>query len=258
MSISKTNPVYALIKKEWIYNRGRILPLSIGLAIFGVLTIGMLMILPDIIPMIEGLMPELTPEMAIQSYMSNVNSIVSILAVILCADAIAGEREKNTLVLIRTKPIPVYSIILTKLFARYFIILIGTIIGTLFAYLFTSLLVGPVEIGSLLLSLAVYALILFVYMGIGILISTIAKSQISAGAISAGIVLVISLVTSFLVFDSIINYNAFQLSTNLLLSDFTPLVIALNCVALFIIGCVFIIITIILFESEKEPVRKYI
>jgi len=97
------------------------------------------------------------------------------------------------------------------LFARYIIILIGTIVGTLFAYLITSLLVGTVEIGPLLLSLAVYALILFVYMSIGILISTIAKSQISAGVISAGIVLVLSLVTSFLAFDSIINYNAFQL-----------------------------------------------
>jgi hypothetical protein len=47
MSSLKTNPVYALIKKEWLYNRGRILPLSIGLAIFGILTVGMLMILPD-------------------------------------------------------------------------------------------------------------------------------------------------------------------------------------------------------------------
>jgi len=256
MSTSKTNPVYALIKKEWLYNRGRILPLSIGLAIFGVLTVGMLMILPDILPMIEGLMPELTPEMAIQSYMSNVNSIVSIIAVIICADAIAGEREQNTLVLIRTKPIPIYSIILTKLFARYIIMLIGTIVGTLFVYLCTYLLVGPPDIESLLLSLAVYTLILFVYMSIGILISTIAKRQISAGAISAGIVLVISLVSSFLVFDNIIDYNAFQLSTNLILRDFTPLTIALNCVALFIIGCILIVITIILFESEKEPVRK--
>ena len=258
MSTSKTNPVYALIKKEWLYNRGRILPLSIGLAIFGVLTVGMLMILPDILPMIEGLMPELTPEMAIQSYMNNVNSIVSIIAVILCADAIAGEREQNTLVLIRTKPIPIYSIVLTKLFARYIILLIGTIVGALSAYLFTFLLVGPPDIGSLLLSLAVYTLILFMYMSIGMLISTIAKSQISAGAISAGIVLMISLVSAFLVFDSIINYNAFQLSTNLLLRDFTPLTIVLNCVALFIIGSILTIVTIILFESEKEPVRKNI
>lgn len=258
MSTSKTNPVYALIKKEWLYNRGRILPLSIGLAIFGVLTVGMLMILPDILPMIEGLMPELTPEMAIQSYMNNVNSIVSIIAVIICADAIAGEREQNTLVLIRTKPIPIYSIILTKLFARYIIILIGTIVGTLFVYLCTYLLVGPPDIAALLLSLAVYTLILFVYMSIGILISTIAKSQISAGAISAGIVLVISLVSAFLVSDSIINYNAFQLSTNLILRDFTPLTIALNCIALFIIGCILTTITIILFEIEKEPVRKNI
>ncbi|MHA1347459.1 MAG: ABC transporter permease [Candidatus Heimdallarchaeaceae archaeon] len=258
MSTSKTNPVYALIKKEWIYNRGRILPLSIGLAIFGMLTVGMLMILPDILPMIEGILPELTPEMAIQSYINNVNSLVSILAVILCADAIAGEREQNTLVLIRTKPIPIYSIILTKLFARYIIILIGTIVGTLFAYLFTYLVVGSLEIGPLLLSFAVYALILFVYMSIGMLISTIAKSQITAGAISAGIVLVLTLVSAFLVQDSIINYNAFQLSSNLLLRDFSAVAIVLNCVGLFIIGCILIGVTIILFNSEKEPVRKNI
>jgi ABC-type transport system involved in multi-copper enzyme maturation permease subunit len=210
--------------------------------------------------------------------MSNVNSIVSIIAVILCADAIAGEREQNTLVLIRTKPIPIYSIVLTKLFARYIIILIGIIVGTLAAYFFTYLLIEPPEIGSLLLSLdiytlvlvaspdigllflsfAVYTLILFVYISIGMLISTIAKSQISAGAISAGVVLVISLISSFLVFDSIIDYNAFQLSTTLLQRNFTPVTIALNCIALFIIGCILVAITIILFESEKEPVRKKI
>ncbi|MBY9000021.1 MAG: ABC transporter permease subunit [Candidatus Heimdallarchaeota archaeon] len=251
-----TKPINALIRKEWRYNRGKILPLSIGLAIFGFLSVGLLLILPDIIPYVEALMPEITPSMAIESYMDSVNSIVSIIAVILCADAIAGEREKNTLVLIRTKPIKVHSIILTKLFARYVIVLIGTIFGAISVYLFTYLMVGPPDMGLLLLSLLVYSLILFVYTSIGILISTLAKSQISAGAFSAGIVLVISLVSAFLIFGDIVNYNMFQLSSNLLIMHFTPLTIVLNCVALLVIGLVVLSITIVLFYSEKEPTRK--
>ena len=258
MKKMNSTPINALIKKEWKYNRGKILPLSVGLTIFGFLNVGLLLILPDLIPYIQGLMPEVTPSMAIESYMDSVNTIVSIIAVILCADAIAGERERNTLVLIRTKPIKVHSIILTKLLARYIVVMIGTLFGALSVYLFTYLLIGPPEIVNMLLSLAVYCLILFVYVSIGMLISTIAKSQISAGAISAGIVLVITLVSAFLIFDEMINYNPFQLSSSVLLADLTPLTIILNCLALFILGSTILITAILLFYSEKEPVRKKI
>ncbi len=251
-----TKPIYALIKKEWEYNKGRIIPLSIGLALFGFLNVGLLLILPDLIPYIEGLIPEITPEMSIESYMNSLNSIVSIIAVILCADAIAGEREKNTLVLIRTKPIPIYSIIITKLLARYIVVLIGAIVGTLSVYLFTYLLVGPTSIGPVLLSLLAYALILFVFTSIGMLISTIAKSQISAGAISAGVVLVISLVSSFFIYDNLVNFNAFQLQSTVLLFDLTPLTIALNGLALILIAGIIIAVNVVTFYSEKEPTRK--
>ena len=251
-----TNPINALIKKEWRYNRGKILPLSIGLAVFGFLTVGLLLILPDLIPYIEGLMPEVTPSMAIESYMDSVSTIVSIIAVILCADAIAGEREKNTLVLIRTKPIKVHSILLTKLFARYIVVLIGTIFGAISVYLFTYLIIGPPDIGTLLLSLLAYSLTLFVYTSIGILISTIARSQISAGAISAGIILVITLTSAFLIFGDIVYYNPFQLASSLLLMHFEPLTIALNCIALLVIGSAILITAILLFYREKEPTRK--
>ena len=111
--------------KEWKYIRRKILPLSIGLALFGFLTVLLLLSLPHLADFLESLLPEVTPEMSIESFMDSANSIVSIIAVIICADAIAGEREQNTLVLIQTKPISPVTVILSKLAVRYILVLIS-------------------------------------------------------------------------------------------------------------------------------------
>ena len=251
-------PTRALIQKEWKYNKKKILPMIIGLILFGFLTVGLLEILPEFASYLEGLLPEFTPAMSLQSFMSSVNSIVSIIAVILCADAIAGEREHNTLVLIQTKPIKPHSIILTKLFARYLIVLVATIFGAISVYFFTWIMMGKPDIISLLLSLLIYSISLFVYTSIGMIISTTAKSQISAGAISAGVILLITMVSSILNFEKFQPYNIFELSANVTLIQFSATTIGLSCLILFLIGTAITIGSILLFYSEKEPTRKRI
>ena len=244
--------------KEWKYIRKKILPLSIGLALFGFLTVVLLLSLPYLADYLESLLPEITPEMSIESFMDSTNSIVSIIAVILCADAIAGEREHNTLVLIQTKPISPTSVILTKLAVRYFLVLLSTIVGAIAVFFGTWAFIGLPDIQSLIISLVVYSITLFTYMSIGMLISTIARSQISAGVISAVIILLITLISAFLMFEDFQPYNIFMMSVNILLIEFTATNMAIVCLVLLLLGIAFIAISILLFYSEKEPTRKKI
>jgi ABC-type transport system involved in multi-copper enzyme maturation permease subunit len=242
--------------KEWKYIRRKILPLSIGLAIFGFLTVVLLLALPYLADFLESLLPEVTPEMSIQSFMDSTNSIVSIIAVILCADAIAGEREQNTLVLIQTKPISPISVILSKLAVRYLLVLVSTIVGAITVFFGTWAFIGLPNIQSFIISLLVYAITLFTYMSIGMLISTIARSQISAGVISAVIILLITLISAFLMFEEFQPYNIFMLSVNILIVDFTPANIVLACLVLFFTGSALLALSVFAYYSEKEPTRK--
>ena len=246
----------SFLLKEWKYIRRKILPLSIGLALFGFLTVVLLLALPYLADFLEGLLPEVTPEMSIQSFMDSTNSIVSIIAVILCADAIAGEREQNTLVLIQTKPISPTSVILTKLAVRYLLVLVCTIAGAIAVFFGTWAFIGFPDIQSFVISLIVYVITLFTYMSIGMLISTIAKSQISAGVISAVIILIITLVSAFLMFENFQPYNIFLMSVNLTIIQFTPTNIAIVCLMLLAIGVGVISLSILFYYREKEPARK--
>ncbi|MHA1953336.1 MAG: ABC transporter permease subunit [Candidatus Heimdallarchaeaceae archaeon] len=242
--------------KEWKYIRRKILPLSIGLALFGFLTVILLLALPYLADFLESLLPEVTPEMSIQSFMDSTNSIVSIIAVILCADAIAGEREQNTLVLIQTKPISPISVILSKLAVRYLLVLVSTIAGAIAVFFGTWAFIGLPDIQSFIVSLIVYAITLFTYMSIGILISTIARNQISAGVISAVIILLITLISAFLLFEEFQPYNIFMMSVNLTTMEFSPANIAVVSIVLFLLGLVFVAVSVLAYYSEKEPTRK--
>jgi ABC-type transport system involved in multi-copper enzyme maturation permease subunit len=246
----------AFLFKEWKYVRRKILPLSIGLALFGFLTVVLLLSLPYLADFLESLLPEVTPEMSIESFMDSANSIVSIIAVIICADAIAGEREQNTLVLIQTKPISPITVILSKLVVRYILVLISTIVGAITVFFGTWAFIGLPNIQSLIISLVVYSITLFTYMSIGILISTVARSQISAGVISAVIILVITLVSAFLMFEKFQPYNIFMMSVNLTITEFTPTNIAVVCLVLFLFGLAFLGMSLLAYYSEKEPTRK--
>jgi ABC-type transport system involved in multi-copper enzyme maturation permease subunit len=246
----------ALLKKEWKYIRKKIIPLSIGLTMFGFLTVILLLILPNLASYLEDLIPEITPIMSVQSFMNSTNSIVSIIAVIFCADAIAGERERNTLVLIQTKPISTTSVIITKLVVRYFLVLVATIVGAIALFFSTWAFIGLPDYSAFLLSLLVYAVSLFTYISLGIFISTIARSQISAGVISAVIVLLVTMISAFLLFENFQPYNIFLLSVNITTMNFSALNIAIACLVLFFIGIIFTIGSILVYYSEKEPTRK--
>ncbi|MHA1221863.1 MAG: ABC transporter permease [Candidatus Heimdallarchaeaceae archaeon] len=251
-----STPTKALILKEWLYAKRKIVPLSIGLAIFGFLTVGMLKILPDLSGYLEGLIPEITPEMVIQSFMNSTNSIVSIIAVIICSDAIAGEREHNTLVLLQTKPLKSSSIILGKFLLKYFIMVVGTVVSAIVVYFSTCALVGLPNIEDFLLSLLVYLISLSFYVSVGIFVSSIAKSQVSAGTIGAATILLLNISSSLLVFEKFQPYNIFQLTVNIVINDFTALNIALSCLVLICLTVAILSLTIFLLDKKREMILK--
>ncbi len=249
-------PTKGLIFKEWLYAKTKIVPIIIGFSLFSIFTVLMLEALPYLVDLPPEIFPEFDGDAMMQSNISNGNSIFSIIAVILCADAIAGEREKNTLVLIQTKPIKISTIIIVKALIRYSLVAIGTIISSVIVYLVISIMKDVPTLNTFLLSIFLLLITLFSYVCLGMLISTFTRTQLSAGGISIGIVFFITTLSSFFIQEKVLPYNAFQLASNIFLQDFDMVVIVLNCLFLSVLGWIFLLIAIIKYYSEQEPTRK--
>ena len=135
---------------------------------------------------------------------------------------------------------------------RFLLISIATIIGAIVFYISSVLLVGVPDPWIFVQSLSIFLLTLFTYVSIGVLISASTKTQISAGAISAGVMFMIVIISSLLVFEGIQPYNVFQLSINLISANFSTLTILLDCLALILIGIAVTIGSILIFKKKTS------
>ncbi|MHA1305242.1 MAG: ABC transporter permease [Candidatus Heimdallarchaeaceae archaeon] len=248
---------YSLMLKEWKESKKKIFSLSLGLSLFGVLTVLMMFILPDLITdMPAELFPEINASYLSQTFISNAISIFSIIVVILCADAIAGEREKNTLVLLKTAPIKPHMIILVKTFMRYLLILVATIVSSAVVFLLIAITTEVPDISLYLSALGLFCLTLLFYVTVGILISTLAKTQLNSGAIGVGIIFTISIISSILNQESVKEYNFIQMPVNLFSNDFGTWVMVRAILIIVALSFLFLFVAIVKFSSEKEPTRK--
>ena len=104
--------------------------------------------------------------------------LVPLVALVLSHDAIVGERERNTLGLLLSLPVGRFEVVLAKLVGRGAALVVAVVVGIGAAMLSSApgpartlwSLIGP----TLLLGLA--------FLGLGMLISTVAKRQTSAAS----------------------------------------------------------------------------
>ncbi len=245
-----------LILKEWLYAKKRIIPIMLGFSIFSVVTILMLKALPYLVDLPMEIFPEFDATFYVSNYMSNAKTIFGIITVILCADAIAGEREKNTLIFLQTKPLKSSIVITTKALMRFLLVTLGTIVSSIVVFVLITILTDVPDIELFLLANLVMIILLFTFVSIGVFISTFVGSQLAAGAISVGVLFGIDIITSFLTDPNLVPYNSFQLAVNILYHDITPLTIFLNCLFLIGLGILLLSIATIRYYSEKEPTRR--
>lgn len=247
-------PTKSFFKKEWLYNKSKIIPLIIGLAFFGLFTCGMLYILPDLMKSSGFEMPPIDKDMAIQSFYDNALSIIVIIGVILTASSIAGEKEKRTMILLETKPVSKASIVLVKLSVNYLLMFIGMLAASIVFYVTTIALFGVPDFMTFVEAFLLFMFFLLLPMSLGILFSSLFKTQLSASATAIGTYFLLNLVSSLINSDSVAQYNIFQLPTGFLVISIKVVALIIDLVVIFLLTVLFLITSVIILRSQKEEV----
>ena len=105
--------------------------------------------------------------------------LVPLVALVLGHDAIVGERERNTLGLLLSLPVERYEVVLAKFLGRGVALTLAVLLG-----LGAAIVVAQSGQGAVLVSLILPTLLLgLAFMSIGLLISSIAKRQVTAASL---------------------------------------------------------------------------
>jgi ABC-2 type transport system permease protein len=182
------------LQKEMLqlWRTKRIVVVAAVFGLFGLASPLMAYFMPQIFSSIEGaemfaeLIPTPTMKDAMDQYIKNISQFGFILAVIFGMSAVVGEKEKNIIPMILSKPMPRWAFISSKFAAQAALYTIGFLIATLFAYFYTLVLFGPLDFVSFLAVNALMLLWLLTYVAIALLGSVIGSSTGAAAGIGLG------------------------------------------------------------------------
>ena len=105
--------------------------------------------------------------------------LVPLVALVLGHDAVVGERERNTLGLLLSLPVERYEVVVAKFFGRGVALTLAVLLG-----LGAAIAVAERGQGAVLASLILPTLLLgLAFMSIGLLISSVAKRQVTAASL---------------------------------------------------------------------------
>ena len=197
-------------------------------------------------------MPEITTPMAVESYFSNALTIIAIIGIIFTASSIAGEKEKNTLLLLETKPIRKSSIILVKFLISYLLIIIGTIVASIVFYVTCIILFGYPDFGRFIGSLLLLVILLAMIMSIGLLFSSLLKTQLASGAISIAVYFLLNLVSSLISSEQIDPYNILQIPVIYASRDVSAIALIIDIVVMVTLTILLITASSFIMHSQKE------
>ncbi len=117
-------------------------------------------------------------------YLFIVKIVVSLLAFLMTFDVVAGEKEKGTLKIALSNPVPRHQVILGKFIGGYLTILAALLISVLIGMVIVSFLSFPLFSGEVLSSFLLILLVSFLYLALmftlGLFVSSRCHSSLSA------------------------------------------------------------------------------
>ncbi len=164
---------------------------------FGSTSIALQKFLPKFIP--EGMAEMFEPSLmgGLADYVENSLQLGGIVVILITIGAVAGEREANTLELLLTRPVSRLQIIWAKYLARFFYILVGTLIAALVAWYYAVYLFEPFSLSKLMLSAVTIAAVLAFISSLTMVFSALVGSRITAFLLSGGLTLVLAILSTF-------------------------------------------------------------
>jgi len=120
-------------------------------------------------------------------YIKNLSQFGFILAVLLAMGMVVGEKERKTIPMILSKPMPRWVFITSKFNAQLLMYLVMFILSSLGAYYYTIILFGSLALADFLLLNGLLWLWLLTFVALSLLGSTLGKSTVAAGGIGLGL-----------------------------------------------------------------------
>jgi ABC-2 type transport system permease protein len=199
-------------KKELqqLWRTKRILAMGAVFLIFGMGSPLVAKFTPQILSSIEGaemfadLIPEPTAGDAMVQYVENLSQFGFILVVLLAMGVVVGEKERKTVPMILSKPMPRWAFITSKFFSQFLMYLLMFVLSSLGAYYYTLILFGSLDFGAFLLLNGLLLLWLLTFVALSTLASTLGKSTVAAGGIGLGLSVALILAGSLPLFGSLL------------------------------------------------------
>ena len=128
---------------------------------------------------------------AVIQYVKNTSQFGILLALLLGMGSVAQEKEKGTASMVLVKPMPRSIFILAKFTALVLLFSVTVLAAGLACYYYTYLLFEALDVGAWLGLNALLILQILLFAAITILCSTLLRTQIAAGGLAVGIMLVL-------------------------------------------------------------------
>lgn len=195
--------ILVAFRKEWLeQNRSyRLLIVGVVLVFFGLISPLSAKMLPELLTLLpaDGVtiqMPTPTVLDAITQYIKNMAQFGLILAVLLTMGVVAQEKDKGTAAMMLVKPMPRGSFLGAKFVAIAAMFALALVISAIACYYYTLLLFEAMDVRHWLALNGLLLLYILVYVAITLLGSTLMRSQIAAGGVAVGMIIVLGLIGS--------------------------------------------------------------
>src|SRR5262245_57692383 len=198
-----------LLEKEVIeaWRTGRIVIVAGLFVVVGILTPLIVKNLPDLVRMFAvpdaeiGLEATALPDV-VDQLLRNVTQLGALAAILLAMGSVAGEKERGTARLVLAKPVSRWAFLFAKAVSMAMVVALATALGVLAAWMYTSLLFEPPDIGVWIQLAILVWLTLMVYAAITFLGSALVGSTLGAAAIGVVGLIVLSLASTITTLSS--------------------------------------------------------
>lgn len=176
----------------------RLLVVAAVLLIFGLLSPLTAKFTPELMKLLPNgeeiaqLIPSPTTADAVAQYLKNTSQFGVVLALLMTMGTVAQEKDKGTAALILAKPVPRSVFLGAKFAALSLTFIVGLVIAGAACYYYTLILFEALDVIPWLLLNGLMVVFVSVYIAVTLLCSTLARSQVVAGGLAFGFVVILS------------------------------------------------------------------
>lgn len=157
-------------------------------------------LLPDILAGLSNMeivVPEMSWIDAFDQFFKNLNQIGIIAVILMFMGRVAEEKHRGTATMILSKPVSRTAWVIAKFGAAVLLVLLSMIPAYLACCIYTKILFGTASVALSLQATSVFAVYVIYVIGFTVGASAVMKTQVAAGGVSVGLLILSSLLLAF-------------------------------------------------------------